>query len=159
MKVEEASKLVSKTIVDLRGLSRVMKNDPEHSGKIADNIKAVFNEVEKTGVLKVNFHLEGEVLEMENTKQAIIIRIMQEITQNIIKHARATVATVALTFKPNLLSLKISDNGVGFDLSSANPDSNGLKNITNRCLLLGATCFIDTGIGKGTEITIHIPVK
>ncbi|HEX6426709.1 MAG TPA: 7TM diverse intracellular signaling domain-containing protein [Niastella sp.] len=159
MKVEEASKLVSKTIVDLRGLSRVMKNDPEHSGQIADNIKAVFNAVEKTGVLKVVFHMEGEVLEMENTKQAIIVRIMQEITQNIIKHARATVITVALTFKPNMLSLKIRDNGIGFDLSSANPDSNGLKNITNRCLLLGATCYIDTGIGKGTEITINIPVK
>jgi two-component system, NarL family, sensor kinase len=84
---------------------------------------------------------------------------MQEITQNIIKHARATVVTVALTFKPNLLSLNIRDNGIGFDLSSANPDSNGLKNITNRCLLLGATCYIDTGIGNGTAITIHIPVK
>jgi signal transduction histidine kinase len=65
---------------------------------------------------------------------------------------------VSISFQPQHISLKIRDNGIGFDLSSTYPDSNGLKNITNRCLLLNATCFIDTGIGKGTEIVINIPV-
>jgi signal transduction histidine kinase len=135
-----------------------MKNDPEHSGKIADKIKGLFHEIEKTGAFKIMLHMEGEVPDMENTKQAIVIRILQEITQNIIKHARATVVTVSIIFYPQKIALKISDNGIGFDLSSTYPDSNGLKNITNRCLLLNATCFIDTGIGKGTEIVINIPV-
>jgi signal transduction histidine kinase len=157
-KIEEASKLVSKTIVDLRGLSRVMKNDPEHSLQIAEKIKALFHEIEKTKELKAVIHMEGVVPDMENTKQAIVIRILQEITQNIIKHARATVVTVNVFFQPNLFTLKIRDNGIGFDLSSTYPDSNGLQNITNRCLLLNASCFIDTGIGKGTEIVINIPV-
>lgn len=157
-KLDDAIKLISKTIVDLRGLSRVMKNDPEHSGRIADKIKDLFHEIEKTGAFKVILHIEGEVPDMENTKQAIVIRILQEITQNIIKHARASVVIVSISFQPQHISLKIRDNGIGFDMSSTYPDSNGLKNITNRCLLLNATCFIDTGIGKGTEIVINIPV-
>lgn len=157
-KLEDATKLISKTIIDLRGLSRVMKNDPEHSGKIADKIKELFHEIEKTGAFKVVLHIEGEKPDMENTKQAIVIRILQEITQNIIKHARATVVNASIIFTPQQIILKIRDNGIGFDMSSTYPDSNGLKNITNRCLLLNATCFIDTGIGKGTEVAINIPV-
>ncbi|MCS3795680.1 7TM diverse intracellular signaling domain-containing protein [Niastella sp. OAS944] len=157
-KLEDATKLISKTIIDLRGLSRVMKNDPEHSGKMADKIKELFHEIEKTGAFKVELNMDGEIPDMENTKQAIVIRILQEITQNIIKHARATVVNASIIFTTTQIILKIRDNGIGFDMSSTYPDSNGLKNITNRCLLLNATCFIDTGIGKGTEIAISIPI-
>ena len=53
---------------------------------------------------------------------------------------------------------EIRDWGVGFDPKTAPKNSFGLEGIRQRARLLGGTCSIRSGTGKGTRITVELPV-
>lgn len=85
-------------------------------------------------------------------------RIIQEATQNIVKHSGAGKATYTFMASPNLLQLTISDNGKGFD--TAIPlSSNGLKNIKQRMAELSGTCIISSNKNNGTNVIVTMPIN
>ena len=55
---------------------------------------------------------------MPEQKELILIRMFQEIINNIIKHAKASAIDIQISFHPHQLTLCIYDNGVGFDIAS-----------------------------------------
>lgn len=86
-----------------------------------------------------------------------LFRIVQEITQNIIKHAAATRATYQFNVTENNLSIQIADNGKGFD-AEMKFNSNGLTNIKERMKELKGTVTIVTAPGKGTQILLTVTI-
>ncbi|MFI1744679.1 tetratricopeptide repeat-containing sensor histidine kinase [Thalassobellus sediminis] len=102
---------------------------------------------------EVKFELFNEFLRVE------IYRILQEAIQNIVKHAKAKSISVSFTFKEGVLSIKIIDDGIGFDTEKMHKGI-GLKNIASRLLKLDGKLKIKSLLNnKGTEIDIEIPVK
>ncbi|MBS4029163.1 MAG: MCP four helix bundle domain-containing protein [Ignavibacteriales bacterium] len=91
-----------------------------------------------------------------------IYRIVQEALTNIEKHARAKNVSIQLLLRDDgNLALSLSDNGFGFAMQKSEtlPGKQfGLLNINERTKLLGGTCIIDSSPGKGTEISIEIPI-
>lgn len=88
--------------------------------------------------------------------QETIFRIAQEALSNIARHARAMHVTLALTTEDEAVTLKITDNGQGFDLSKA-PEGMGLGNIRSRAQAIGATFELHSETGKGTMLNVRIP--
>lgn len=82
-----------------------------------------------------------------------IYRIVQESISNIVKHAKATKATVSLTIESKTLTLVIADNGHGFDVASASKGL-GLRTIQERVAGMGGTLDIQSN-GRGTTVTVH----
>ncbi|HLZ17559.1 MAG TPA: ATP-binding protein, partial [Cyclobacteriaceae bacterium] len=103
--------------------------------------------------------IRGEVMVLDNKRRGMVLRIIKEALHNAMKHANASHVEVQLNFEGGRLFLTISDNGVGFDMATVYPKSNGLQNITNRCGLLNAACCIDSKYGEGTRIRIDLPVQ
>ncbi|MCX7780532.1 MAG: histidine kinase [Negativicutes bacterium] len=89
-----------------------------------------------------------------------LYRIMQEALTNIAKHANATRAVIEFGREAGSLTMVISDNGGGFDASSdaARSDCLGLYGMQERVSLLNGTLNINSEAGKGTTITVTIPV-
>ena len=89
-----------------------------------------------------------------------LFRIVQEGLQNVNKHSRASRVEVRLTGRPTEISLSLSDNGVGFDLSQ-NYASNGIGilSMKERARMLDGTFKIRSAPMKGTQITVNIPLK
>jgi signal transduction histidine kinase len=86
-------------------------------------------------------------------------RVLQESLSNILQHARASLVRVELRQYAGLLSMTISDNGIGLRASSRNKiGSFGLVGIEERVSLLGGTCSITGGANAGTTVTVTIPV-
>jgi signal transduction histidine kinase len=79
-------------------------------------------------------------------------KILQELVQNIIKHAAAKQIIFTLLDAP-VVSLSITDNGIGFD-ESTTKRNNGLDNIEWRVKEINYTVQIDSIIGKGTTVII-----
>lgn len=97
---------------------------------------------------------------LENTLEIAIFRTVQELATNIIKHSRATEATIHLTDHEDNLNIIIEDNGVGFDRKKIDTaDGMGLQNIKKKIVQLGGNFEIDSTPGKGTTIIIDIPVN
>jgi two-component system, NarL family, sensor histidine kinase DevS len=87
-----------------------------------------------------------------------ICQIVNEAISNVVRHAAARHLDVTAREQEGFFEITIADNGHGFELDQAmRADGLGLRNIQKRALLYGGRITIDTGIGKGTRITLTIP--
>jgi PAS domain S-box-containing protein len=83
-----------------------------------------------------------------------LYRIAQETLNNITKHAQARVATVSLHNDPDRVTLRICDDGRGFDPEDVQPERLGLRIMRERAQAVGATFSIKSQPAQGTEITV-----
>ncbi len=92
-----------------------------------------------------------------------IFRFCQEALNNILKHAHATHAEICLSYRATELQLRISDNGVGFDIEALRPGRNrrrgfGLLGLRERVASLDGRLELTSTPGGGTTILINIPL-
>jgi signal transduction histidine kinase len=86
-----------------------------------------------------------------------LYRITREAANNIVKHAGATRVTLRLDHGPDATSLEIADDGAGFASSEAYPGHLGLRSMRERAEAVGATLEVESRLGVGTRIRVHIP--
>ena len=87
-----------------------------------------------------------------------IYRIVQECMNNMVKHSEATKASVSFKQKGEDLILSVSDNGRGLD-STNKTDGLGLKGIAERAKIIGGSVSFASQPGKGTTVTLKLPVQ
>lgn len=98
-------------------------------------------------------------------KDAInVFRIIQEALTNIIKHARARKATVSMSRKNDRLTVRITDDGVGFSIPAFDAKipvtgGLGLSTMRERSVLLGGEMRIISAPGRGTKLVFNFPVR
>jgi PAS domain S-box-containing protein len=90
--------------------------------------------------------------------ESAIFRIVQEALNNIRKHSESTRARVELYENGNMLRLIVRDWGRGFDPKQVSRERFGLQGIRQRARLLGTTAVIESTPGKGTVITVDLPL-
>ncbi len=107
----------------------------------------------------VSLEFSGEIALPEKLEFAIY-RIVQELLNNIIKHAESTEVAIVISQQKDTVSLIVSDNGKGFQEAFPRRVSNGmgLKNIRNRVKLLEGRFTINSSPGNGAKVTITLPV-
>lgn len=93
---------------------------------------------------------------VDNFVKINFYRILQESFQNINKYANASIIEVSFQLKEELITLKIQDNGDGFDVNKKKKGI-GLQNMLSRVTNLNGTMQINSKIGNGTSILINIP--
>jgi signal transduction histidine kinase len=159
--LHDARENVNRSLQDLRGLAHGL-----HAGKIRtfDIRQAVEEEVQRitrTGALAVSVTSEGAEHAIGDDKQLILFRIIQECLNNCLKHAGATNVNIGFNWFPNLLRVRVRDDGQGFDAETALRRSTGLglQNILTRARVTGDTGDIRSRPGEGTIITVQIPYE
>mgnify|MGYP001598850913 CR=1 FL=1 len=125
-------------------------------------LKAAIQDIAKnmalTRMIKTDVDYNDSLEERLLPEQKLMVcRIIQEQTNNIIKHAEACEVQISVQEKEGYLQLLISDNGKGFDLNQT-PGGVGLTNIRNRVEVFNGTLSIDTEPGKGCAMHISIPL-
>jgi signal transduction histidine kinase len=86
-------------------------------------------------------------------------RVLQESLSNIVQHAHASLVRVELRQAGGMLSMTITDNGVGMRASNRNKvGSFGLVGIEERISLLGGVCSIIGSPNAGTTVAISVPI-
>ena len=89
-----------------------------------------------------------------------LYNIIQELVNNAIKHSDASIVEINLVEKDKKILLTINDNGNGFDTSkmSQKEDGLGINQIDARIHMMGGKFNINSKKGKGTKISIELPV-
>jgi signal transduction histidine kinase len=104
------------------------------------------------------------VSQLEVSKQGVIFYIAEEAVNNARKHAQAAHVWVRLSWAgEDLALLEIEDDGVGFDVAAVgenydNRGSLGMVNMRERAELVNGFLNIETQAGRGTHITLLIPL-
>lgn len=101
---------------------------------------------------------------LDQHTQGVVFYIVEEAVNNARKHAEAEQVTVRLGTKEDVVVVEIKDNGMGFDVEAveANYDelgSLGMVNLRERAELVEGTLLIDSAPGKGTKISLLIPLE
>lgn len=100
---------------------------------------------------------EDQIDEQQSTN---IFRIFQEILTNIIRHAHATNVSILLRMENGFFILEVKDNGVGINEEEIrHTKSLGILGMRERALLLGGNLNIRGVRGKGTTVTVTIPIQ
>lgn len=110
--------------------------------------------------LYISCSTEGIEERLESYIEIAIYRICQELINNIVKHAEASVAAIQVRNLKHKIILQVRDNGKGFDPENIRSRGIGLQMIEDRVKLLNGTFSITSPkTGKGSLVTIQIPLS
>lgn len=117
--------------------------------------------------IKFDFHAPagGDDFKLGANIRREVFAIFKEGVNNSVKYSECDAAFIEFSINDSLLALRIEDNGKGFDTSAVLSEDfrpeiggNGLTNIRRRVSELGGICEIRSEKGKGTSISVKIPV-
>jgi PAS domain S-box-containing protein len=107
---------------------------------------------------QVEFHSQVAFDRLEPKQENAIYRIVQESVTNARRYSDSEKVRVELVQDGAQLRILIQDWGIGFEPSQLGPSSFGLESIRERAKMLGGLAEIDTAPGRGTRITVSLPV-
>lgn len=158
---EEGNKFLDDAFLEVRAIIKEM-----HEGKISgDGLKNDVNEL-LGKISKIGVDVQSQIDlndDLDTNIELNIFRIIQEALSNALKYSKADVIELLLTDGKHL-TLKIKDNGIGFDPTQNNTLKNeregyGVGNMENRVKLLGGEFQLQTAKGQGVDINIQIPLN
>ena len=157
-RMDTAIELLTRSIKEMRLLGKLIQGDQLVSLGLIVAIKQEINWLEKTGAYQVTTKFPRKKLMADPAKDLVLFRIIQELLQNIIKHAQAKKISISLSHSANTMRLTIADDGIGFALETDRVSNGmGLSNIQKRTALIGGELMIVSKPAKGTSISIIMP--
>jgi PAS domain S-box-containing protein len=158
-KADKMSGLVDSTIRTVQRISSQLRPDVlDHLG-LAAAIEWQAKEFREQTNIKGTTTIDPDI-EIEDQNIAIaVFRTSQEALTNIMRHANAKRADIILKKENNTLILDVQDSGIGISEDKiSNHTSFGLMGMRERARFLGGKVYIASVPGKGTRVTVHIPL-
>lgn len=125
-------------------------------------LRQALDELKPDGIA-YDFKTTGEPIRLPASTEVAVYRVVQEALTNVRKHSEASAVTLHIQFEPEILSVEVSDNGKGFNLSKTMSNGislghMGLLGMNERVTTLGGTLRAKTRQGAGTTIRFTIPI-
>jgi two-component system NarL family sensor kinase len=117
------------------------------------------NGISKTTNISISFQFFGNLPTIPVDMEINIYRILQELVQNVVKHAGATEVLVQVYGRENLITLTIDDNGKGMKDLSKVENGMGIRSIRSRLKVMNGDMDLRSTPAEGTEVHIEIPVS
>ncbi len=156
---ERSIDMLDTSIKELRRVAHNMMPEILTKFGLDEALKEYCNSINAANLLGVKYQSFGLEQRLEQSMEIIIYRIVQELLNNILKHASASEAFVQLIKDENRLSVIVEDNGKGFDPNLAgNEKGAGLMNVRSRVDYLKGQLEIHAEPGKGTLINIEFNI-
>jgi len=159
---ELARNLVTQSQAEVRCSVWDLRSHSPEQLDLAGLVLAISRKLTEDTSIKVAVNTVGRVRPLSELIEENLLRVSQEALTNIIKHSRATQATITLDYGPQNVVLTITDNGVGFDVArQAGPREGhfGLLGITERVNRLHGEVAITSAADAGTVLRATIPIS
>jgi signal transduction histidine kinase len=156
---------VRSRLTDTRGTAQRTMNDLRRSvydiwvgeltsSEFADELRSHLSKLDTPKSLRVEINVDGDMDQLSTFARRNFLRIAEEGLANVVKHSRASSASVRLTVDENEARLTIEDNGRGFDMGNGVIEGFGLKSIHERARAIGAELRIESKIEQGTRLEV-----
>ena len=114
-----------------------------------------------SGGATIDIVVAGTPVSLGSATKHHLLRIAQEAVTNAVRHASASRISVELRYDPEMISLTVVDNGVGFpaaDVVTRSIGHFGLRGLRGRVGKVGGELSIESAAGKGTTISVKVPL-
>jgi two-component system sensor histidine kinase UhpB len=159
--LDAAAKGVGDALNEVRSLAHHLRPLPIEEFGLTDSLESLVQEMADSSSIHFEHRFE-QVDDLFPGEQATMVyRILQEALNNMIKHSKATSASVTIERDLHCVRIKVEDNGRGFnraDVLGARKTRTGigLTSIDERVRMLGGSLNIRSGPGRGTALEIEV---
>lgn len=156
---QKTNRLIDDACGEVRRISHNMMPRALSLSGLSGALEDLAQDLEKQGV-RCNLELIGlDKAPLDATQSVTIYRIIQELSNNVVKHAQADHLLLQLIRRDDTLTIIAEDNGKGFDVQQAlSQKGMGLSSIASRVKFLQGTIAWDSVLGEGTMVSIELPV-
>jgi len=153
----KANALLDEACTEVRKIAHNMMPGSLLKLGLVPAIQDMCRKLNKDDQLQIIFEPYDQNRRFKETAEITIYRLIQEMLNNIIKHAQANEVIVQLMNDNGNLNITVEDNGIGFNVPEALKNGGlGLKSIESRVQYLNGKLDIQSESGKGTSITVEI---
>ena len=157
---EQIMVMILQTIDDVRRLSRDLRPSVLDNVGLLPSLRWSAERLTHESGIKVEVVVNGKEHRLPPDFEIAIFRIAQESLNNVVKHSKATVATVTLDFITSDFKLIVRDNGQGFHVPQTMGDfaaegKLGLERIQQHAALINGIFKVWSEPRKGTEVTVQ----
>lgn len=159
--IESAIYSIDTAFNELRQISHNLSPTILVTKGLEEAVQDIVRRINESNKILISCEIFGLHRQLNNLIENTLYRAVQELTNNVIKHANATSISIQIVQNEEEITLMIEDNGLGFDLKKERPHSisSGIQNIQSRVENLHGTIFIDSKKNRGTIITITVPLN
>lgn len=156
---ERSMDMLDSSIKEMRRVAHNMMPEALVKYGLDTALKDFCNDINQSGAVKVIYQSVGmEGAAIGQTASITLYRIVQELVNNILKHASATQAVVQLNKLNGQITITVEDDGKGFDTSILQQRKGmGWSNILSRVEFMKGVMDVQSESGKGTSV--HIEIK
>lgn len=156
---QKTNDLIDEACIEVRRISHNMMPHALSISGLEGAIEDLGERLSEEGY-QTTVEIKNLAPKIDETKKAMMYRLVQEIISNIKKHADAKTILIQLIGHKDGINIMIEDDGKGFDyLKALQKDGLGLKSINSRVEFLDGKIDWDSQINKGTSIIINVPLK
>ncbi len=159
--IRHSNELIDEAVNATRTISNNLMPTVINSYGLVKAVQAFCEKVNRTNQLNIKFETENIDRRLDTNVELILFRVISELINNTIKHARAENVQIFLVKKDDILTLYFRDDGVGFvvdDIINSDNKGMGLKNIISRIRSINGTYNFNSRPGEGFNIKIEINV-
>lgn len=158
--LNELETLAEQTVENLRRLTRALRPIYLEDLGLVTALEMLARE---TTALQVDFQRAGPEQRLPHDVELALYRIVQEALSNVVRHAKASRATLKISFEEKEVGLEVCDDGIGFQMPKSPTDFApsghfGLLGMRERADLIGARLEVQTEAGGGTRLSVRLPL-
>ena len=157
--VDKTEQLIDHACKEVRRISHDMMPSALADLGLIAALEDLVDDVRFQQDLVFNLDLPDVKIDIDNATALNIYRIVQEILQNIIKHAQANIVEMQVEKTSTHLNIRIADDGVGMPETQVASDGIGLQNIRSRTQYLKAEFEIKSKAHEGVAYHIQVPLQ
>lgn len=159
-KLTESLQLIDETVKTVRRIATQLRPSILDDLGLVSAMEWQSEEFEKRFKISTLFISNVNTLDIDPEIATGIFRVYQESLTNVLRHSRANTVKVSLYFTEGLLTLTITDNGVGFNSEQIEDKKTlGLLGMKERTLMMGGSYHISSKPGEGTAVVITVPLE
>jgi PAS domain S-box-containing protein len=161
---EEVLRLVDETIQNTRTLIAELGSPILYELGFVPALEWLTQQVKKQHAIQLDFEDDGQSKPLSEDAGAFLFQASRELLINVVKHAQASTAKVSIARIDDQIRVRVEDDGVGFDSAETDygmekTDSFGLFSIRERLEPLGGYMEMNSKPGRGTRMTLVVPLK
>lgn len=150
--------LLDNTVAETRHIARNMQPNTLLEFGLPTALRDLTNHFRSDGIPSISFQTLGDFSNLDHNLALNCYRIVQELLQNSLKHAKSKEILVQITRTDQQIDLLVEDDGVGYEPGTVKKGM-GTDSVAQRVQFLKGELNIQTAKGQGTSTYISIPVN